>query len=435
MVTPVIHKVVSGDTLFSLSKKYGLTVNELKEFNNLKTDTIKVGQVLKLARLTYAVVSGDTLYSLSKKYNTTVEILQSINGLKGTVIKVGQILKLPEKYGVYFILQDENGFVLKNFDYEVELSDGLIYKGVTDDNGSTSYIEHKQSVQVIDIRIFAELENECCAAHTLLVANDIPNPFRGVSDVPNSIMNEINQAISRSKNNKTRKLLVSWRGVLAKQRTQLLDSLHKRITLKRVLKTRDLHQDEINLIVKIFKNAIDTKLVKIHKGEYLAWVQGSSAMTPDGTIYFPEEVYVENFADTNSVRSSLTHLFIHEMARVWQHQLGYKNFDRGWDIAKQGGYIGGLAYNYSIVIAKRKDLSEFNMEQQASIIADYYMEKLYPKVGDWNTDVPLSENARILQDFDNKPKDVSLLPLQQSTNVWKTVFDLDNGIYEANDRV
>lgn len=94
MANPITHKVISGDTLFSLSKKYGLTINELKSINNLTSDTIKVGQILKLTPFTHTVVSGDTLYNLAKKYNTTVDTLKSINGLTSNTIKLGQILKL-----------------------------------------------------------------------------------------------------------------------------------------------------------------------------------------------------------------------------------------------------------------------------------------------------------------------------------------------------
>lgn len=97
MTHPVTHKVVSGDTLFSLAKKYGLTVNELKSINNLTSDMIKVGQILKLTQFTHTVVSGDTLFSLAKKNNTTVDKLKSLNGLKSDTIKVGQVLRLPEK--------------------------------------------------------------------------------------------------------------------------------------------------------------------------------------------------------------------------------------------------------------------------------------------------------------------------------------------------
>lgn len=44
------HLVEKGDTLYSISKKYGLTVNELKEFNNLTSNNINIGELLKITK-------------------------------------------------------------------------------------------------------------------------------------------------------------------------------------------------------------------------------------------------------------------------------------------------------------------------------------------------------------------------------------------------
>lgn len=68
MSNPVTHKVVSGDTLFSLGKKYGLTVAELKSINNLTSDTIKIGQVLKLTQ-------SSSNQSASLKYTVRLKVL------------------------------------------------------------------------------------------------------------------------------------------------------------------------------------------------------------------------------------------------------------------------------------------------------------------------------------------------------------------------
>ena len=93
------HTVAKGDTLSSLSRKYGITVAQLQQWNNLKGTTIKVGQKLIVSETaapaqatTHTVAKGDTLYSVSRKYGVTVAQLQQWNNLKGTAIKVGQRL-------------------------------------------------------------------------------------------------------------------------------------------------------------------------------------------------------------------------------------------------------------------------------------------------------------------------------------------------------
>lgn len=111
------YKVNKGDTLFSISKKYQITVAELRAANNLsENDVIKVGQVLIIptadlnnavslnskavktetkteskATKTYVVQKGDTLYGIAKKSGMTVSELMALNKFdNNTVIKVGQ---------------------------------------------------------------------------------------------------------------------------------------------------------------------------------------------------------------------------------------------------------------------------------------------------------------------------------------------------------
>ncbi len=116
------YKVNKGDTLYSISRKYQITVAELRAANNLsENDVLKAGQKLIIpeADISTAVAlsgdknnksdspvntsntteievkKGDTLYSLSKKYGLTVADLLAINNLdSSSVIKVGQKLKV-----------------------------------------------------------------------------------------------------------------------------------------------------------------------------------------------------------------------------------------------------------------------------------------------------------------------------------------------------
>ena len=101
------YKVKSGDTLYSIAKKYNISVNELKELNNLKNNNITVGQVLKIksnipseevtGKNYYIVKSGDTLYSIAKKYNTTVDEIKKLNNLKSDNLSIGMELKIKEE--------------------------------------------------------------------------------------------------------------------------------------------------------------------------------------------------------------------------------------------------------------------------------------------------------------------------------------------------
>ncbi|EUJ28718.1 LysM peptidoglycan-binding domain-containing protein [Listeria grayi] len=116
--TTTTYTVVSGDNLSKIAAKYKVTVANLKSWNNLKSDTIYVGQKLKVSKATstpapkpsapkptapststaktYTVVSGDNLSKIAKKYKVTVANLKSWNSLKSDTIYVGQKLKVSK---------------------------------------------------------------------------------------------------------------------------------------------------------------------------------------------------------------------------------------------------------------------------------------------------------------------------------------------------
>ena len=96
------YTVKAGDTLYSIAKKYGLTVSELKQLNNLTSDILSIGQVLNISNSntslpsnTYIVKSGDSLYSIAKKYGITVDALKSANGKTSNLLSIGEILVIP----------------------------------------------------------------------------------------------------------------------------------------------------------------------------------------------------------------------------------------------------------------------------------------------------------------------------------------------------
>lgn len=85
------YKVVAGDTLWGISKKYNLTVDYLKKLNNLTLDMLQIGQTLKI-NVIHKVEAGDTLWLLSQKYGTTVDNIMKKNNLTSTTLNIGQQL-------------------------------------------------------------------------------------------------------------------------------------------------------------------------------------------------------------------------------------------------------------------------------------------------------------------------------------------------------
>lgn len=119
-----VYIVQKGDTLYSIAAANNTTVDELKRINNLTSNILSTGQLLKipsalLPESTYIVKKGDSLYSIANKYNTTVDELKRINNLTSNILSIGQVLKLPSDK-VSDVEKEEN-----TISYTVQKGDSL----------------------------------------------------------------------------------------------------------------------------------------------------------------------------------------------------------------------------------------------------------------------------------------------------------------------
>ena len=104
--TPFVYTIKSGETLSVIAKRFNTTVEALMQVNNIADATrIRVGTKLtivqppdyssSMAYETYEVEAGDTLISISNKYGMTVSQIKEVNGLKSNSLRIGQKLKIP----------------------------------------------------------------------------------------------------------------------------------------------------------------------------------------------------------------------------------------------------------------------------------------------------------------------------------------------------
>ena len=101
------YTVKAGDTLYGISNQYGVSVTELAELNKVDANSLKVGQVLTIPIKTgtnpdnmflYTVKKGDSLYSIAKVYGTTVDKIKALNYLTSNILTIGQVIRIPEMY-------------------------------------------------------------------------------------------------------------------------------------------------------------------------------------------------------------------------------------------------------------------------------------------------------------------------------------------------
>lgn len=142
----IVHKVASGESLYSIAEKYGVTASEIKKSNNLRRNAVRVGQQLRITTTmpgdaasslaetapvrqqsssasstrkssksqssnsgggsaksaaanpsTHKIKNGETLSSISKKYGVSVAALKAANGMSSDALRAGSSLKIPAK--------------------------------------------------------------------------------------------------------------------------------------------------------------------------------------------------------------------------------------------------------------------------------------------------------------------------------------------------
>lgn len=118
-----IYTVKKGDSLWLIANKYGTTVDELKNANDLKSNTLSIGQTLIIPekkentnKISYVVKKGDSLWLIANKYDTTVEKIKSTNNLKGNTLSIGQVLVIPSssEFITYTVKKGDSLWLIAN---------------------------------------------------------------------------------------------------------------------------------------------------------------------------------------------------------------------------------------------------------------------------------------------------------------------------------
>jgi len=127
------YTVEKNDTLYSISRRFNISIDEIKRINNLNNDILSIGQRIYLKERNddeniYIVQKGDTLYSISKKFNISVEEIKRLNNLVNNDLYVGEELIVIENniptdsmdYEIYEVVKGDSLWAIaKRYDIRV----------------------------------------------------------------------------------------------------------------------------------------------------------------------------------------------------------------------------------------------------------------------------------------------------------------------------
>lgn len=130
---------------------------------------------------------------------------------------------------------------------------------------------------------------------------------------------------------------------------------------------RTLSNGEIRLARSVFGNTLVYHRVWVHKESYLPFSLQSKnyGMSPNGEIYFRDKEYSDDYS---LERPADQHFFIHEMVHVYQHQRGM--------MVRMRGLMSSMA-DYDYTFEENRNFTDYSMEQQASIVADFFFLRRY----------------------------------------------------------
>ena len=149
------YTVERGDTLWSIAKKFNTTVNDIKSLNNLTNKFLYIGQILKVpeyykaedTNISYIVKKGDSLWSIANQNGTTVDALKQYNNLMSDSLSIGQVIEIPSATTIVTptvgdIINEENLYVVQSGDtlWSISRRFGVSVQDIKTANNLTSDI-------------------------------------------------------------------------------------------------------------------------------------------------------------------------------------------------------------------------------------------------------------------------------------------------------
>ena len=232
----IVHKVISKQTLFSLARRYGTTVDEINKRNPELSNGLQVGQVLRIPygkalsldpnNVTHTVASGETLFAIASKYGVQIDEVKRLNELSSNSLSVGQVLVIKK------------GESTSETSQEIEAS-------------PTAEAESNTIPVIVDSTIAVEVKTP------EVVEEDIPDPSDELSSTPFREMKEEGNAELIEQGEATTKFLALHKTAPTGTVIKIRNTMNDLTVYVRVIGKLPATGDNENVIIKINKRAYD----------------------------------------------------------------------------------------------------------------------------------------------------------------------------------
>ena len=156
-----VHIVTKGETLYQISRDFNVEVSQIEKHNSSVKDGLKIGQeilipvekeseaTVKNDDIKHTVKGGETLFAISRKYDVSPEDIKKWNGLDSDILKIGQVLVIKVQK------EDEAPAVINNAPNNLEGEKYIVKKGET-----LYALSRKFNVAIDDIVKWNSLESQ-----------------------------------------------------------------------------------------------------------------------------------------------------------------------------------------------------------------------------------------------------------------------------------
>ncbi|MEX1010973.1 MAG: LysM peptidoglycan-binding domain-containing protein [Balneolaceae bacterium] len=177
------HTTTEGETLFSVARQYQITVTELRNWNDLESDTLTEGLTLRVSPpvteevTLHRVEPGQTVYAISRMYGVSIAEIQQWNQIEDNILEVGQELRIysEQEAGEPIELPVRENTETEEGDRGTLVSEparaNAWYTVVSGDNLHRIAIEHDMSVE--ELRQLNDLDSNLISVGQRLIVRQI----------------------------------------------------------------------------------------------------------------------------------------------------------------------------------------------------------------------------------------------------------------------